>query len=266
MRKLVVNLTIVIIVIHSVNGIQTAESLHEDEQSLKVDENVNSVKTKRGAYGYTSGLGLSLPAYGQGYTKYSPYARYPGIYKKAIGQSAYTITPGSAVTHSFNVNYPKVFVSNPVLRPTSILIHSKQIVPVAPISVYANSFPVLVRKPIVVQKPIVPIAPVPQFIPVIPPNIHVVNPIGVPSVLSQSTIIPHDEWRPIISSVHNSGHTAHINQPAVTVLPPLRPLHSTASTHIPNNYYLPPDNLPIHHDIGPHGVSLGEYLKEILYI
>lgn len=206
-------------------------------KSEKVGE--NSVKTKRGIQLH------SYPVYGHGYQRYTPYAKFPTIYKSPI--ATYAISPGNAFVHSFNVNYPKVFLSKPVIRPAippPILYHPKPVLPLPSVPIYANRYPVFVHSPAIVPKPIVPISTVPQFssfIPAIPPHIHTVSPVAVPSVLPQPTLISQDGWKPISTTVPNGQHT-HIHQPAVTVLPPLNPtqLSVPSQTQPHNNYYLPP--------------------------
>lgn len=215
MCKFIVILVTTCVVLNLVYCDQSAENTHEDTM-LKIDENQNSVKAKRGIYAYTSGIGLSVPAYGRGYTKYTPYAKFPGIYQNSIGPNYY-LSPGSAHSHSINVNYPKLYVLKPVQKSL-------------PVPVYANRFPVFH-----LQKP------APQIIPTIP-HIHTVNPIAFPNILPQSTLISQDGWKP---SVPN-----HI--PAVTILPPVGgPPQLPGLTHSQNNYYLPSE--PIQQNIGSHG-------------
>ncbi|XP_031624088.1 uncharacterized protein LOC116341271 [Contarinia nasturtii] len=236
----------------------SVENKSEDEKSVKIEE--SSTKTKRGIHGYGSGgFSYPLPVFG----RYSPYARYPG------SVTNYALTPGNAVVHSFNVNYPKVIVSKirPAISP-QILIQSKPVLPV-----YANRYPVFFQKSII-QKPIASIVPVSQFstpafissssphihtvntspsssphihtvntIPSSSPHIHNVNPIAIPNNLPQPTLISQDGWRPVFSSVQNVQSNP-INPPAVTVLPPLNPSHLSTGpslTQMSKNYYLPPD-------------------------
>lgn len=209
----------------------------EIKQSTKTEENINTVKTKRGVIPYQP-LRYSLPGYGHG------YARFPGINRDPI-IPPFVITPGNSITHSFNVNYPKIYIPGPVIRsaiPPSVLIK----LPAS--SVYANRFQVF--QPAVVQKPIV------HFVTsnYVHHNNPAVNPITLPSVLPQTTLISQDGWRPIFSAAPSN---THINHPSVTILPPLNtPQPQTVlsgTTHTPNNYYLPPKS--VHHLT--HDAALG---------
>lgn len=227
---------IVVVILLSIQLVCSDENV-ENETESKISEEVeeNSVKTKRGIHGYASDLGY--PLYGRTFTRYTPYARFPTVYKSPV--ASYALTPGNAIVHSYSVNYPRVFLPKPVIRPAipapPVLYHPKPIVPI-----YANRYPVFVHKPVVLQKPIIPTVPqFSPFVPAIPPHIHSVNPIAVPSVLPQPTLVSQDGWRPIYSPLPNVQPT-HINPPAVTVLPPSNPLPTTSQTQAPNNYYLPP--------------------------
>ncbi|XP_055309971.1 uncharacterized protein LOC129573486 [Sitodiplosis mosellana] len=230
---------------------------NETEGKISEETEESSVKTKRGIHGYASDLGY--PLYSRAFTRYTPYARFPTVYKTPV--ATYALTPGNAIVHSFNVNYPKVLLPKPVIRPavvSPVLYHPKPILPSVPI--YANRYPVFVNKPVIVQKPIIPTVPqysTSAFIPAIPPHIHTVNPLAVPSVLPQPTLVSQDGWRPIFSALPNDQHT-HINPPAVTVLPPSNPLPTTSQTQTPNNYYLPPGP-SIQHDSPGFSQSTEQY-------
>lgn len=190
------------------------ESVENESKDSKVEE--NSVKKKRSYHGF-----------------YGPYTRYTSIFKTPV--STYALTPGNAIVHSFNVNYPKVFLPKPVARPIlppPVLYHTKPTLSIPSVPIYANRYPVFVQSPVVYQKPFSTL-PSPAFIPSAP-----AIPPSYPGFLPQST---SDGWRPIYSSAPYFPHT-HINQPSNTVLPPLNPTHLPApsQTQTPNNYYLPP--------------------------
>lgn len=191
----------------------------EDGRSIKIEQNVNSVKTKRGIHGFSSGLRYSIPYYAE---RYTPYAKFPGIYKGPISPT-YTLNPGNAVTHSFNVNYPKVFIPRPAITP--VLYHAKPILPAPSVPIYATSFPIF--QPTVIHRVPLPSSSLPH----IHYNIQSVSPIPQPNLISQ------DGWRPIFSSVPSVI-------PSSTILPPsISPQITTSGgTQPPNNYYLPPRN------------------------
>lgn len=202
--------TLVIILI-STNLVCSDNSAQNESE--KVEE--NSVKTKRGIHGF------GYPIYGHG-TPYT-YARFPTFY---------TLSPGKAIVHSFNVNYPKPFIRPAI--PPPVLYHPKPILSLPSVPIYGNRYPY--SYPTIVHKPIVSIPTAPHFstsafAPAIPQHI---NPIAV----HQPTLVSQDGWTPISSSVPNVQHT-HYNPPSVTVLPPLNPTHQQQT---PNNYYLPPSS------------------------
>lgn len=205
-------LLFLVIILLSINFVFSDENVEMDRKTLEEVEKT-SVKTKRGIKGYASDM------YGRTFTRYVP----------SYGDSpTYALTHGNAVIHSFNINYPKVFLTK---RPTtistpSILYHTKPIFPQP--SIYANRYPVFVHKPVIVHKPLFPTVPqftTPTFIP------------STPSVLPQPTLVSQNGWRPIFSAAPN---VRPINPPAVTVLPPANPLPTISQTQTPNNYYLPP--------------------------
>lgn len=203
-------LLLLLVILFSINSVYSDENVEIDQKTSKdVDE--ISVKTKRGLP-----YNLGYPIYGRTFTRYIPSGipLIPNTYKNPV--ATYALTPGNAVVHSFNVNYPKKF-----LRPTPpILYHAKLPLPSVPI--YANRYPIFVPKPVFVHKPILPIPVVPM------------NP-SIPSVLPQPTLVSQSGWRPIFSTLPNA-QPAHINPPSVTVLPP----STTSQSQTPNNYYLPP--------------------------
>lgn len=236
-------LLLLVIILLSINLVYSDKNV--EKTSGKVEE--SSVKTKRGINRYASDL--SYPVYGRTFTRYIP------AYKSPV--ATYALTPGNAVVHSFNVNYPKVFLpKRPITIPTPpILYHAKPILP--PVSIYANRYPVFVHKPVLVHKPIVPIVPFIQQ-----PHIHTVNP-SIPSVLPQPTLVSQSGWRPIFSALPNVQPT-YINPPAVTVLPPSNPLPTTSQTQTPNNYYLPP--VPaIQHDSVGYTQSTGDCFQNCFF-
>lgn len=244
MRIVIVVIVFSIIFVCSGENIKSeSESKSENGQSMKAEEDVNSAKTKRGIHA----LNYPIPTYGH---SYAGYARFPGLYRNKI-ISPYVISPGNAITHSFNVNYPRTYIPRPVIRPAiapPVLINTKPILPVSPVPLYANRFQVF--QPAIVQKPIV------HF--TIPPhihhNIHAVNPITLPNVPPQPTLISQNGWRPIFAAMPSN---THINQPSVTILPPLNTPQPALSgtTQTPNNYYLPPKS--VRHEIATHAAALG---------
>lgn len=241
MRQLLfVSLAFIALAINLVSGDQSVEKSSID--SDKSDENSNSLKTKRGIYNH------AIP-YGHKYVSYTPYAKFPGIYK-GFNTPGFTLTPGNAVIHSYNVNYPKIYLPRPAIRPIipppspPLLFHSKPILPVSSAPIYAQRFPVFVQKSVYV--PPAPHFTVPSFVPAVPASIRPLNPITISNTLPQSTLISQDGWKPVFSA-HDAQNPLFVNPPAVTVLPPFPTSNSPSQLagsslgHTPNNYYLPPD-------------------------
>lgn len=278
MRQFLVTLLLTALAINLVCGEKSEESPSSDNQTSESEENTNSVKTKRGIYNY------AIP-YGHNYLSYTPYAKFPGIYKGFHGPS-YAITPGNAITHSYNVNYPKIYKPASIPLPPPLLLHSRPVAATVPsFSIYAKRFPAFVQKSVPVHRPIFPAPVVPQFatapvvphfastpvvpqfaaapiVPALPSHVRPLNPIPVASVIPQPSLISQDGWKPIFSTVPTAQTPSFISQPAGTVLPPFAnsPTHLTPNVaHAPNNYYLPPDASL--HGIGPqtptfsHGLS-----------
>lgn len=230
---LLVSLLFTAVAFGLVCGDKSVESSSLDNKTEKAEENTNSIKTKRGIFNH------AIP-YGRNYVSYSPYAKFPGIYK-GFNSLSYALTPGNAVVHSYSANYPKIYVPKPSLRPIippPLLVHSKPIFPISSVPIYAKRFPVFSQ--------FVP----PAFVPAIPSNIPPLNPIpiSIPNVLPQSTLISQNGWKPVFSTVQS----VQTPSPAVTVLPPFASPSSSSQitgSHAPNNYYLPPDST--YHSVGP---------------
>lgn len=254
-QLLLVSLAFIALAINLVGGDESVDNSSKD--SDKSEENLNTVKTKRGIYNH------AIP-YGHNYVSYSPYAKFPGIYK-GLNAPGFTLTPGNAVIHSYNVNYPKIYVSKPAIRPiipppSPLLFHPKPILPVSSASIYAKRFPVFVQKSVYVHRPqVAPHFTVPPFVPAIPAPVHSVP---ISNTLPQSTLISQDGWKPVFSAVHSVQNPSFISPPAVTVLPPFptsnSPSQPTGSSlaHTPNNYYLPPDQSL--HGVGPQSHTLSD--------
>lgn len=248
MRKFILIVITAILAASLVCGENTSEPNESvAKNAVKIDENVNTVKTKRGI--------TYLPPY-PSYSRYnpSPYSRFPGFYRNPYNPFAptYALTPGNAVVHSYSASYPKVYVSKPVYRPAippPILVHKplfSQSVPSIP--VYANRYPVFVPKPAVISKPIVPVSTVPQYTVsnFVPTNSL---PVGVPASPSvpitfpqqpSNTLISPNGWRPVYTSVP-SVQAAPINPPTASILPPFSSSNLVASNipQRPSNFYLP---------------------------
>lgn len=222
----------------------------DDKSTMKVDENAeNTVKTKRGIH-IASGITYTVPS--SSYSRYNPYARFPGIYKASFNPIAsfnphYVLTPGNAVVHSFSATYPRLYLPpKPVLRPaipSPVLVPKPIVVP----SIYANRYPVFVPKPSVIPRPIVPVSNVPQFSVQSTPHIHTASgPFAFPSNAQQPTFIGQNAWRPSLSSAP-SAQPSPANTPSLTVLPPFNSVNGQlASSNLiqrPNNYYLPVEQL-----------------------
>lgn len=248
-QLLLVSLAFIALAINLVGGDQSVEKSSLD--SDKSEENSNSLKTKRGIYNH------AIP-YGHNYLSYTPYAKFPGIYK-GLNAPGFTLTPGNAVIHSYNVNYPKIYLPRrPIIPPPSppLLFHSKPILP----PIYAKRFPVFAHKSVYVHPPapVVPHFTVPSFVPAAP----ALNPIAIFNALPQSTLISQDGWKPVFSAVCKScnQNPLFVNPPAVTELPPFPTSNSPSQLagsslgHTPNNYYLPPDQSL--HGIESHPNSL----------
>lgn len=241
-----VSLLFIAVAFGLVCGDKSVESSSLDNKTEKAEENTNSVKTKRGIFNH------AIP-YGHNYVSYSPYAKFPGIYK-GFNSLSYALTPGNAVVHSYNANYPKIYVPKPSLRPIippPLLVHSKPILPISSVPIYAKRFPVFFQKSVLLHRPqFVP----PPFVPAIPSNIPPLNPIpiSIPNVLPQSAFISQNGWKPVFSTVQSVQTPSLVNPPAVTVLPPFASSSSPSQitgSHAPNNYYLPPDST--FHSVGP---------------
>lgn len=264
MRKLLIIVIITIFTTRLVCCDQSVQTNLVNEQINKqsnVHQNSESIKTKRGTHGF-AGLRYLPPApsyNGLNYIRHTPYSSFPGrIYTRPAGP-AYALTPGNAVVHSYNVNYPRIYhrlrPSIPAPLPPTVLIHTKPIVP--PVPVYPIN-----RYPVYVPRPIVPLPPVPQFgvpnfLPTIPPHVHTANsipvPIPVPFPLQPTPFISENGWKPLYSPIptisnaiptqtiphipHISSHS-HLN------------LVSPSPPHRPSNFYLPVDPLPAHDVIG----------------
>lgn len=268
MRELLINLTITIFTTwclvscdQSVNAKSVAEGLNG------VHENPNSVKTKRGIHGF-AGLRYLPPAppplSPYTYIRHTPYpySNFPGrIFTRPNGP-AYALTPGNAVVHSYNANYPRYLLPKPVLRPAippplppPVLIQPKPIVPSFP--VYTNRYPVFVQKPFVVPKPLPPSPQfgVPNFVS-FPSHVHSTHagPVPLPTGhLPPSTLYSQNGWKPL----YTPAVTSFQNPPVSTVPYFSQPtyshshLPSTSQPHRPSNYYLPADPLP-EHDVATH--------------
>lgn len=271
MRKSLIILTFTIFTICSVFCDQSVQTNSVTKKSNDVQQSADSTKTKRGIHGYAGlrYLPPALPQYsGINYVRHTPYSSFPGRIYTGPGGPSYALTPGNAVVHSYNANYPRIILPRPVLRPAfpaplpppppPVFIHSKPIVPSVP--VYTRRYPVFVQKPFVVPKPIVPLPPppppvtqfaVPNFVSPIPPHIHTTHSVPLPlqgsAVLPPSTFIPQNEWKPIYSSFPSISSPS----PASTV--PFFPSHhshfdlaSHSHPQRPSNYYLPADPSPVH--------------------
>lgn len=227
----------------------------DDKSTTKVDENAeNTVKTKRGIH-IASGLTYTVPP--SSYSRYNPYARFPGIYRAynpiASFNPHYVLTPGNAVVHSFSATYPRLYLPpKPVLRPA---IPSPVLVPRP---VYANRYPVFVPKPGVIPRPIVPVSNVPQFsVQSTPPHIHTTvsapGHIAFPSNAQPPTFIGQNAWRPSLSPVPSAQQT-----PSLTVLPPFNSANLASSNLIqrPNNFYLPAN--PLQQDVATRSAQIAQ--------
>lgn len=249
MRPLLVSLVIAVFAIALVCGDEKVEP--QEESSVK--EIDSSVKTKRGIYNYV------VPGYGHGYA----YPRYPGAYRHGL-PPGYTLTPGNAVVHSFNANYPKVFLPRPVLRPAippPVLIPSKPILPLAHVPVYANRYPVFLQKPLLVRKPIVPLPHVSTVVPslhhvptIVPSFNHVPTvvpqfahfPAAVPSFPQGPTVVP-THFHSVASLPIPVGVPNALNQPSLISQDGWKPIFSSVSplsqgphVHQPAVTVLPP--------------------------
>lgn len=231
----------------------------ENKKSIKFEENVKSPKAKRGIR-----------------YAYSPRFRAPyslGYFKNPFSPT-YAITPGNAVVHSYNVNYPKVYTQRLLSRPAFLpppapaALLPKPIVPVPSVPFYANRYPIFVQKPFGIPKPIVPVPSITQFtmpnlFSNIPPHIHATNPLQIPlpvpnsfvNVVQPLPLFSQNGWKPVHSPI-SGVQSVPINSPTVTILPPIGSLNVATSslTHRPNNYYLPPDPSAIK-DVTTHSFS-----------
>lgn len=271
MRKLLIILTVIISTTCLVfcDQDQSVQTISVEEKSNAVQQNPESVKTKRGIHGYAGLRYLPpAPAYsGLNYFRHSPYASFPGRIYTRPGGLAYAITPGNAIVHSYNANYPRIVFPRPVLRPAipapippPVLFQPKPIVPIVPqIPVYTHRYPsIYAQRPFVVPRPIVPLPPVtpqfavPNFVPTnpVPLPVPVPLPLQAGGVLPQPSLVSQNGWKPLYTSTANIP----IAPSASTV--PYVPSHShlnlASSSHSqrPSNYYLPVD--PPAHDIVAH--------------
>lgn len=251
---------------------QSVQASSLSKKSADVQQNADSIKTKRGIHGFAGLRYLPpAPAYiGHNHIKHTPYSSFPGrIYTRPAGP-AYALTPGNAVVHSYNAHYPRIY---PRLRPSipapfppppppPVFIHSKPIVPSVP--VYTNArYPVFVQKPFVVPRPIVPLPPpvtqfaVPNFVSTHIPTAHSLPVPLPPFPLQPTTIISENGWKPLYSpipSIHSPIPTS-----TIPFAPPshshLNLAPSNPSIHRPSNYYLPVDPLPPAHDVTAHSAN-----------
>lgn len=264
MRNLLIILTFTIFTICLVFCDQNVQKSSVSEKSNDVQQSVDSIKTKRGIHGFAGYRYLppALPQYsGINYIRHTPYSSFPGrIYTRPSGP-AYAITPGNAVVHSYNANYPRIIFPRPVLRPSfpaplpppppPPVFFQPRPIPSVPIHTH-RGYPVFVPRPIVPLPPVTQFA-VPNFVSTIPPHIHTTHsvPFAPPlqgGVLPPSTLISQNGWKPLYSSIPSISSPS----PASTV--PFFPAHahnhlnlpSSSHPHRPSNYYLPADPLPVH--------------------
>lgn len=255
MWKLFIVVITVILATSLVYGEKSAKTKPIDTKSVRIDENTNTVKSKRGI--------TYLPSY-PSHVRYSqsPYSRFPGIHRNPFNPFApsFALTPGNAVIHSYSASYPK-YVPKPVFRPAippppPPVFAPRPIIPVSAGSVYSNRYPVFVPRPqSVIPRPIVPVSNIPQFsvpnyvssIPThsvpVPYPVPVSAPSPVPvafpsSINSQSQFIAQNGWKPFYQP-NIQAPSAH--QPSVSILPPYTSAN-LANAQIPQrpaHYYLP---------------------------
>lgn len=236
--------------------------------------NDETIKQKRGIIGHSA----------------FPYTPVPsiGLHRYPIAKVAqYHITPGSAASYSYSINYPKVLHPRPFYRhaflpapapypvhapapypvhapapvPSPVLFHNRPILQAPapahiPFSLYGERYPVLAHKPITpIEAPFSYAPPVvhSNILPPVNSDAFGLRPHIIPNAIPHSTIVSQDGWRPLSTPIHTPTISVHSAKPAINILPPIATQHSAGGGLVqrPSNFYLPVDT-PQFQDATPH--------------